>query len=222
MPEYLSNLALLIPAIRLFNAIRKIQPIKPAVGVCLEGDAKLRLMGAVALYRMGKINRVIVSGGIDDPLHDNLPAASMKKYLIRGGLPGEVIEVEDKSQTTDEHPIFVNPIVKKNGFTDLVVITSGYHLLRAYLRFLKVLLAGSCQYTLYGYPVGTIKTWFQKSPTEGCYRISNFYHSELTKIRIYRGLASFNEAWKYIHTLNTFGEQLKGKPPPNYSIQRTR
>jgi uncharacterized SAM-binding protein YcdF (DUF218 family) len=199
--DFLSNTALLLPAIRLFNAIRKTQPTKPAVGVCLEGDTKFRLMGAVALYRNGKINRVIVSGGVNNPQADNLPAALMKQYLMSKGLPAEVIELEEQSRFSHDHPVYVNSIVKRQGFTDLIVITSGYHLLRAYLRFLEELFAQDHPYILYGYPVGTIGSWFQKSPTEGRYRICSFYCDELTKIRTYKDLASFDEAWKYIHSL---------------------
>ena len=200
--DFLSNTALLLPAIRLYYAIRKTQPTKPAVGVCLEGDTNLRLMGTVALYRSGRVNRVIVSGGVDDPQADNLPAASMKEYLISKGIPAEAIELDGQSKFTHDHPIYVNSIVKRQGFTDLIVITSGYHLLRAYLRFLHELLSQDHPYILYGYPVGTIESWFQKSPTEGRYRICNFYCDELTKIRTFKDLASFDEAWKYIHSLN--------------------
>ena len=200
--DFLANTALLLSTTRLYHAIRKIQPTKPAVGVCLEGDTTLRLMGTIALYRSGRINHVIVSGGVDNPQADNLPAASMKEYLVRRGLPADAIELDDQSKSTHDHPKYVNPIMKRQGFTDLIVITSGYHLLRAYLRFLNELLLQDRPYSLYGYPVGSIETWFLKSPTEGRYRICNFYCDELTKIRTYKGLTSFDEAWKYIDSLN--------------------
>ena len=200
--DSLSNTALLLPAIRLFQAIRKTQPTRPAVGVCLEGDTRLRLMGTVALYRSGRINRVVVSGGVDDPQADNLSAASMREYLISKGLPAEAIELDGQSKSTHDHPIYVNPIVKRLGSNDVIIITSTYHLLRAYLRFLNELLSHDQPYILYGYPVGTIGTWFQKSPTEARYRVCNFYGYELTKIRTYTDLASFDEAWRYIRSLN--------------------
>ncbi len=206
--ESLSNVALLLPAIRLYKAICKTQPVRPAVGVCLEGDTTLRLEGTAALYHAGRINRVIVSGGVkEDNRSDQLPASLMKQYLTDLRVPAEVILIEGQSQVTDDHPVFVNPIAKEHRFTELVIITSGYHVLRAYLRFLKVLLAQGRPYTLYGYPVATGKAWFEKSTSEGRYRISNFY-DELTKIRTYPHLASFSEAWDYIRSLRPASRQL--------------
>jgi uncharacterized SAM-binding protein YcdF (DUF218 family) len=207
---YRSNASLVIPAIHLFNAIRKTQPINPAVGVCLEGDTTLRLAVTVSLYRAGRIHSVILSGGVDDPSSDNLPAASMKKFLLGKGLPEESIYLEEQSQTTHDHPLFVNAIARKQGFAELLIITSGYHLLRAYLRFLKVVLAQEHPFSLFGYPAGSIRSWFQKSPTEGGYRILSFF-DELAKIRKYEGLASFDEAWEYIRTLNK-GHQFRYRP----------
>jgi uncharacterized SAM-binding protein YcdF (DUF218 family) len=203
-PDYLSDIALVPPAFRLFHAIRKTQPAKPAVGVCLEGDTTLRLMTTAALYRAGAIYHVIVSGGVeeDDNL-DERPAAKMREFLITKGIPEEVIDVEQQSRTTHDHPLFVNAIAKQRGATDLMIITSGYHLLRAYLRFLKKLIAQDYPFALYGYPAGSFKSWFQKIPTGGPYRILHFLGKELTKIRTYEGLATFDEAWHYIRSLKT-------------------
>lgn len=201
-PGYLSIAAMTLRAVRLFNAIYKTQPTKPAVGVCLEGDTTLRLMATVALYRAGRIYRVIVSGGVDKPEFDNLPAAVMKQRLLTVGLPEEIIDLEEQSQNTREHPLFVNALAKKQGYTELIIITSGYHLLRAYLRFLKEVLAQDHPFALYGYPAGSIRSWFQKSPTERRYRFINFF-GELVKIRKYKDdLASFDQAWEYIRSLN--------------------
>ena len=202
--ESLANVTLLLPAVRLYKAICRTQPGQPAVGVCLEGDTRLRLKGTAALYAAGRINRIIVSGGVKDPnpLSDQLPASAMKDYLVRWGVPEEVVDLEEQSTSTHDHPLFVNPIVKKHGFTEVMVVTSGYHVLRAYLRFLKVLFDQGRPYALYAYPVATGKAWFQKSGSEGRYRICNFYH-ELTKMRTYRDLASFREAWEYVRSLRS-------------------
>lgn len=205
-PDYLSNAVLALPAIRLFHAIRKTQPAKPDVdvcGVCLEGDTTLRLMATASLYQARKISRVIVSGGVeeDDNL-DERPAAKMKEFLVTEGIPEEVIDIDEQSRTTYEHPLNVNAIAKKREVTALMIITSGYHLLRAYLRFLKGVIAEDYPFTLYGYPAGSFKSWFQKTSTRGHYRILSFFGKELTKIRTYEGLASFDEAWQYIRSLN--------------------
>lgn len=208
-------------AIRLFNAICRTQPTKPAVGVCLEGDTTLRLMATVALYRAGRIYRVIVTGGVDEPEFDRLPAAVMKQRLLTMGLPEEIIGLEVRSQNTREHALLANALARKQGYTELIIITSGYHLLRAYLTFLKDVFVQDHPFSLYGYPAGSLKTWFQKSPTEGPYRFLNFF-SELAKLRKYKSdVASFEESWQYIQSLNAGQrkKQLARSSPPIHDTQ---
>lgn len=199
--DWLSIATMTVRVIRLFNAICKTQPTKPAVGVCLEGDTTLRLTATVALYRAGSIHRVIVSGGVDEPELDRLPAAAMKQRLLTMGLPEEIIDLEGRSQNTPEHALFVSALAKKRGYTDLLIITSGYHLPRAYLTILKEVLIQDHPFSLYGYPAGSIRTWFHRSPTEGRHRFLLFF-SELAKIMKHRcDVASFEESWQYIQSL---------------------
>jgi uncharacterized SAM-binding protein YcdF (DUF218 family) len=197
--DYLVNARLLIPALRLQRAIEKIKPPRPALGVCLGGDSKLRLEGTIALFRIGKINHIIVSGGVNDPKTDNLAADAMKQYLVDRGIPAEIVDEEGRSKVTDDHPVFVNPIVKERGYQDVIVITSRFHLLRAYLRFLAELENQNYPYKLYGYAVGEFSSWFHRTPTEEYPGILNFYLVELTKIRKYRRLASFQQAQDYVY-----------------------
>lgn len=200
--RFFAAIRMVLPAIRLFIAICKLQPKTPAVGVCLEGDTTLRLRATARLYRTGRINRVIVSGGVDEPELDRLPAIIMKQRLMAMGIPQEVIDLDNQSLNTRDHALFVGDLAKNQGLSELIIITSGYHLLRAYLTFLKELLTQDCPFTIYGYPAGLFVSWFQKSPTEGHYRICNFL-IELLKIRTYSDLASFDEAWQYIHRLRS-------------------
>lgn len=198
-PDYLANARLLTPALQLQRAIEKMRPCRPAIGVCLGGDSTLRLEGTITLYQTGKIDRIIVSGGVDDPKTDNLPADAMKQYLVDRCLPAEIVDVEGVSKVTDDHPIFVNPMIKAEGYQDVIIITSRFHLLRAYLRFLAELENQNYPYKLYGYGVGKFSSWFHRTPTEKYPGILNFYLIELTKIRKYKRLASLQEARKYLH-----------------------
>jgi uncharacterized SAM-binding protein YcdF (DUF218 family) len=201
--EWLSNITLLPSTLRVFREVTKIRPSRPALGVCLEGDTKARVEGTAALYRTGVISYIIVSGGVEeDRESDQLPAHVMKEYLVGLEVPENVIELDPKSKNTYEHPLNVNPAVKAHGYSEVMIITSGYHLVRAYLRFLKVLNEQDRPYALYAHPVATGKGWFQKSRSERRYRICNFYH-ELTKLRTYEGLASFEEALDYLRYLRS-------------------
>jgi len=158
-------------------------------------------MATAELYRAGRICRVIVSGGVDEPELDRLPAAAMKQRLLVLGLPEEMIDLEEQSQNTRDHALFVSALAEKQGFSDLIIITSGYHLLRAYLTFLKEVLLQNHSFSLYGHPAGSVWTWFLKSPTERRYRFLLFF-SELAKIMMYDDVASFEEAWQYVPSLN--------------------
>lgn len=177
--------------------------MKPAVGVCLEGDTTLRLMATADLYRAGRIYHVIVSGDVDEPHLDRFPAPVMRQKLIAMGLPKEAIDLEDEAQNTLDHALYVSPIAKERGFSELIIVTSGYHLLRAYRTFLKGVLNHDHPFSLYGHPAGSIRSWLVKSPTEGHYRFSLFF-SELAKIRKYGDdVASPEETWQYIRSLKT-------------------
>jgi uncharacterized SAM-binding protein YcdF (DUF218 family) len=200
--QCLANTTILLPSIKLLYAIYNTQPKEPAVGVCLQGDTTLRLETTLELYNSGKIQNIIVSGGGEENINrDERPANLMKDFLVSHGLPEKVIYLERKAKTTHEHPKYVNEIMHENGFSNLLLITSGYHLLRAYLRFLDIIFHEEISYKLYGYPAGSSKSWIQKTPTGKMHRFLYYFCVELTKISTYSGLASFDDAWKYIRKL---------------------
>jgi uncharacterized SAM-binding protein YcdF (DUF218 family) len=144
-----------------------------------------------------------VSGGVDEPHLDRLPAAAMKQSLIEQGLPEYTIIQEERSQHTLDHALYVNPIAEERGFHDLIIITSGYHLLRSYRTFLKQILNQDYPFSLYGYPAGSAWTWLLKSPTEGRRRFLLLFN-ELAKIQRYKNdIASVEETWQYIQLLDT-------------------
>lgn len=123
----------------------------------------------------------------------------MKQSLVKRHIPAEVIHAEGKSRVTDDHPIFVNPIVREMGYRDVIMITSRFHLLRAYLRFLEELRIQNFPYKLYGHSVGGYSAWFQRTPTQKYPGVLDFYLVELTKIRTYRRLATLRQAGEYVY-----------------------
>jgi len=196
----LLDLSVLYPVIRLYKEICDHQPSQSVVGVCLEGDTTLRLETTVALFRTKTIHHVIVSGGVaEDKTRDELPAKKMKDVLTIKGIPPEAIDIEEKSLTTHEHPLYVFDIAQKRRLKELMLITSRHHFVRAYLRFLRVILDQNLPILLYGYPAGSFVSLFHRVPTQGHYRI-NIFLEELTKMRTYSGLASFDEAFSYLQS----------------------
>jgi hypothetical protein len=196
-----------IEAIRLLWAISKTQPTRPVVGVCLEGDTTIRLDATVDLYRRGKISHIIVSGGMPEGKRaDEFPAERMKEILLSRGVAEENIILEPDSQNTAQQAKNVSDIVGRSGYSEILLIASGYHLLRAYLTFLKEVNRRGEPYALYGFPAGSIFSWLKKSKTENARRICIFWKNELQKIGKYQrkgDVAFFEDAWLYLRLSNT-------------------
>lgn len=82
------------------------------------------------LYRNPEAD-VIVSGGkgSDEIMSE---AKCMKDYLCNKGISSEKIIMEDKSASTYENLKFSKSIIEKNNLcTDIVIVTDGYHQMRA-------------------------------------------------------------------------------------------
>jgi uncharacterized SAM-binding protein YcdF (DUF218 family) len=106
------------------------------------GDAD-RILHAIQLYREGKIEKILLSGGSGKLLTDSVPEAiSLKRILDHAQIPDSDILVEPTSRNTYE-----NALNSKGFLTDqnisgpVLLITSAYHMRRAEACFEKVGLA---------------------------------------------------------------------------------
>jgi len=199
-----ANAHIAIPAIRLLRSIARVKPHHATLGVCLQGDSTIRLNATLELYQRGKIRAIIVSGGAQEDLaNDEMPATSMSQWLIARGVPKEKIWLEPEAKSTYEHAPLVHDVIDELGEKDLLVITSGYHLLRAYLRFLDEVLSRGSGIRVFGHPAGDLLSWVRKTRTGNRYRLELFFCSELTKIRKYTHLASFPQAANYIQVVSS-------------------
>jgi uncharacterized SAM-binding protein YcdF (DUF218 family) len=91
-----------------------------------------RSVYAIRAYKHSPFGRVIISGG--GPLH---PAALMKDFLICQGVPQDRVAVEDRSTSTRENALYVKEMMAgQNG--RIVLLTSEYHMYRAWRAFRKV------------------------------------------------------------------------------------
>lgn len=111
----------------------------------LNGAAS-RLVETAILYKAGKINKVVISGGA---VYNDRPteAPFLKKKLIDIGLPADDIIIEQQSRTTLENAAYTKLLLdslKMHG--PFVLITSAMHMKRAEKVFTK---AGI---TVIGYP----------------------------------------------------------------------
>jgi uncharacterized SAM-binding protein YcdF (DUF218 family) len=125
---FLSNLALLAwePDFKSFDEIETHE-----IGIVLTGVTNLsktaydrtffnkgadRITHALQLYRMGKIKKILISGGQGlNPVNPQTEAEVLKRFLLMTGMPESDILIEDQSKNTRENAAFTKAFLEKNG-----------------------------------------------------------------------------------------------------------
>ena len=110
------------------------------------GGAPGRVEHAARLYKAGKLDYVVASGGIGDySINREVPEAELyRRELLRLGVPLEAILTETESKTTAQNIQLSLPLILSQaqgfGMVRIVLITNDYHLRRS-LTLLRKLLA---------------------------------------------------------------------------------
>jgi len=99
-----------------------------------------RLMQAISLYKMGKIKKIVFSGGSGSLVYTYLKESEMvKKFLVEIGIPAEDIITENKSNNTRENALFTKEVLDKEiPHGKFLLFTSAFHMRRAVACFKKV------------------------------------------------------------------------------------
>lgn len=114
--------------------------LKPAdVIVVLAGEEEERVAYGVKLFKEGwaRKDRIIMTGGPVVGKHTY--AGLMKEQAEELGVPGKYILLADKSKSTEEDAKYTGDILKKNGYTSIILVTSPYHSRRASIIFKEML-----------------------------------------------------------------------------------
>lgn len=128
-----------------------------------------RATHAMQLYKMGKIKKILITGGQGfSPTHDRSEAEVLKSFLIWAGVNEMDLMIETKAQNTRENALFTKVMLKEKGIEDLsslLLITSAFHMKRSKACFEKVgLEISTFPVDYYGSDQGlTIKSVFQPS-----------------------------------------------------------
>jgi uncharacterized SAM-binding protein YcdF (DUF218 family) len=86
-----------------------------------------RLDRAVAIFRAGEVDRILVTGGGHPP-----EAVVGQQYLISKGIPAESVLIETESCSTDENLRNSKSILTRLGADGpVLLITNGFHLKRS-------------------------------------------------------------------------------------------
>lgn len=104
--------------------------------VVLGGATGERVYYACELYKKGYAPKLIMSGG---KLAWELNWSElMQRQALQQGVFEKDILLEEEAASTYENATFVLPIIKKQDFRKIILVTSSYHTRRAYKTFKKV------------------------------------------------------------------------------------
>ena len=95
-------------------------------------DSGDRLFYAVQLYNLGKIEKILVSGGNGQLINEGYMEANWSKdFLLDCGIPEQDILTEGKSRNTWENAKYTSETLENKGNIKLLLITSAWHMKRA-------------------------------------------------------------------------------------------
>ncbi len=98
-----------------------------------------RLLHTVQLYRLGKIRKILISGGSGSVINRSLPEArQMERVFLYCGIPAEDIILEEQSRNTAESSVFTKRITDSlNLGSEFLLVTSAFHMPRSMGCFKK-------------------------------------------------------------------------------------
>lgn len=111
-----------------------------------------RVDAGVALYKKDLVPKLLFSGGTDKEDRAN-EAETMKKIALEKNIPENAILLESKSTSTYENLLNSLPILEKNKFKKITIVTEPFHIYRA------VLVARSLNLNFTYYPVTESPCW---------------------------------------------------------------
>ncbi|MCY3946855.1 MAG: YdcF family protein [Anaerolineaceae bacterium] len=140
----LVSLAILLPALAviLYSRVDQAAPADVIVllGAGLEpGDRPSRsmtrrLQQVAELFHRGLASQVICSGGTGAG-RSRSEAAVCGDFLQQQGIPADAILLEEGSRSTEENARFSAALIEARGWQRVILVSDGYHLLRARLLF---------------------------------------------------------------------------------------
>lgn len=114
------------------------EPLKKSEAIILlEGDGFFRVDQAVKLYKANWADKIIISGGLDNPAQGSYPAEKLLIELVNSGVVEKDIVLDFESQNTREQAENVLDMAKQRNWKRLILVASPYHQYRAFLTFLK-------------------------------------------------------------------------------------
>ncbi len=102
------------------------------------GDTKARTEEAVSLFKRGWASQLVLSGAAKDKTGQS-NADAMRDIAVALGVPYGQILVDEQSETTKQNANEIAEILKKDGVSSVILVTSAYHQRRASLELANAL-----------------------------------------------------------------------------------
>jgi uncharacterized SAM-binding protein YcdF (DUF218 family) len=89
-----------------------------------------RLRHAAELFRSGKVDWIVLTGGVG---YDDTVAESEagRDWLIGAGIPADRLLIETQSRTTKQNFVFAQPLLTENGVDRIFIVSDPLHMRRA-------------------------------------------------------------------------------------------
>lgn len=101
-----------------------------------------RATHAVQLYKLGKINKILITGGQGlNPTNTNTEAELLRDFMVIAGVPEQDLFIENKAVNTYQNAALTKETLIENGIPinqTQLLITSAFHIKRAKGCFDKV------------------------------------------------------------------------------------
>lgn len=173
-------LILIIPIIYLYNVVSQYDEMsmpktsnKTAIvlGAALWNDQPSpalleRLWAAVELWNQGKVEKLILTGGLGSG-DQQTEAEAMKKFLLSNGIPEEALILEEKATNTYENLLFSSQLIPDEK--KVIILTHDYHMQRALLISKQIGLAPV------PYPVHSSSLFIPYHKVRECFALIEYY-----------------------------------------------
>ncbi len=134
-------------------------PKANVVVVISGGDTKARTLHGIKLLKNGIGQDAIIFSGDTRDQQSISNAEQMRDIALEEGLTLSEIILETEAQNTHENAVKTAKIIEQNEFESMILVTSGYHQLRAYREFRKQI---PKEVKIYNAPVKIDQDWSDK------------------------------------------------------------
>jgi uncharacterized SAM-binding protein YcdF (DUF218 family) len=89
-----------------------------------------RINHGIALYRKGKVRKLIFTGGQGNR-GEMTESSAARQYALRSGIPADAILIEEKSHTTYENILYAKQLADAQGVQKVLIVSDPLHMKRA-------------------------------------------------------------------------------------------